>query len=404
MASAGSIQKAGVTSWKLTVSGGFDGAGKRVRHTKTVHCTSETQAKKELALFVSEIERGEISTSGKMTLDEYFDYWKKNHATKNLASTTLVTYEHIFKRISQALGHKRIDKIEPIHLNSLFANLQEPIKVTSSGEPEMLSIATIKKHHELLSIMFNRAVKWNLIPYNPITRIEIPKQKRKPKKIYNQEELGKFLILLEEEPIKYQLMVNLALTGSLRREEIFGLEWSHIDLENNTVQINQAAVYIPGQPILLKDTKTTSSNRLISISESVNALIKRHKVEQSTQELKLGDKWITDDEHNFVFTTWNGTISHPHSVNNWLKKFIVKNDLPHVSIHDFRHMNASYLIIAGTDIRTIAGKLGHSKASFTMDTYAHLIKSAEKETANVMDILLKQITEKEKIAQKKQAK
>ena len=371
MASAGSVQKAGESSWKLTVSGGFDGAGKRIRHTKTVHCTSETQAKKELALFVAEIARGEISTSGKMTLDEYFDYWKKNHAIKNLATTTLSNYEYVFKRISQALGHKRIDKIEPIHLNSFFANMQEPIKVTSSGESETLSIATIKKHYELLSIMFNRAVKWNLISYNPITRIEIPKQKRKLKELYTQEELGKFLILLEKEPIKYQVMVNLALTGSLRREEMFGLEWPHIDLENNTIQISQAAVYVPGQPILLKDTKTTSSNRLISISESVSAMIERHKVEQSIQNAEIGDKLIKDEKHSFVFTTWNGTIAHPHSVNNWLRKFIAKNNLPHVSIHDFRHMNASYLILAGTDIRTVAGKLGHSKTSFTLDTYAH---------------------------------
>ena len=47
VASAGNIQKAGENPWKLTVSGGFDGAGKRIRYTKTVHCTSEQAAQKE---------------------------------------------------------------------------------------------------------------------------------------------------------------------------------------------------------------------------------------------------------------------------------------------------------------------------------------------------------------------
>lgn len=398
------IKKRGESSYLLTVTAGYDGSGKQICHTKTVTANSPREAEKQYGLFLAEIEKGLIATSGKMTLIEFFDYWKINHATKNLAATTLATYEHIFKRISQALGHKRLDKIEPIHLNAFFTNLQEPIKETSSGETVTLSAATIKKHYELLSIMFNRAVKWNLIPYNPITRIELPKQKRKPTIIYNQEELGVFLILLEKQPIKYQLMIALALTCSLRREEIFGLEWEHIDLEKNTLHIIQASVYVPGLGIILKDTKTRSSNRLISISESVSAMFKRHKIEQATQQLKLGDKWFKDEKHNFLFTTWNGQQGHPHSVNSWLKRFIKDNDLPPISIHAFRHMNASYLIMSGVDIRTVAGKLGHSKPSVTMDIYSHLIKSAERETANIMDTFLQEVTEKAKSVQKKQVK
>ena len=117
-------------------------------------------------------------------------------------------------------------------------------------------------------------------------------------------------------------MVLLALTASFRREEIFGLEWRHIDLDNHIIHIEQAAIYIPQQGIILKETKTHSSNRVVSISESMGAMLKKHKVEEAAKQLELGDKWIKDEDHNFVFTTWNGTIAHPHSVNTWLKKFI----------------------------------------------------------------------------------
>ena len=404
MASAGSVQQAGKSSWKLTVSGGFDGSGKRIRHTKTVKCTSEQQAKKELALFVAEIEKGQISTSGKMTLIDFFDYWKTNHAIKNLSPMTLSTYEHIFKRISHALGRKRIDKIEPIHLNAFFTNLQEPILTDKEGNPAHMAPATIKKHHELLSIMFNKAVKWNLIPYNPITRIETPKLKRTPKKIYDQDTLGKFLLLLANEPIKYQIMVLLALTASFRREEIFGLEWRHIDLDNHTIHIEQAAIYVPQQGIILKETKTHSSNRVVSISESMVTMLKKHKAEEAAKQLELGDKWLKGEDHSFVFTTWNGTTAHPHSVNTWLKKFIASNDLPNIGIHAFRHMNATYLIMGGVDIRTVAGKLGHAKPSVTMDIYSHLVKSAEKETTNIMDKFIRETTENARLKEKKQAK
>jgi len=423
MASNGSVQKSGKNSWKLTVSGGFDGSGKRIRHTKTVHVADgsldvqEKQARKQLALFIAEIEKGQVATSGKMTLTQFYEFWKKNYAIKKHEATTLSYNDFIFRRIKEAFGQKRLDKIEPKHLLSFYSNLAEPgIKTiqqkkdaTEPPPAESLSTSTIRKHHDLLSSLFSCAVKWNMLPYNPADRVEPPKVKRKPKEIYNQDELGCFLEAMEDEQIKYRLMVLLALTGSLRREEIFGLQWEHIDFENNAIHIDQASVYIPGD-IVTKDTKSKSSNRFISIPASVMTLLKQHKAEQSARRLKLGGtakeggKWQGDDkpEHDRVFTQWNGKPSHPHSFNTWVKRFIAKNGLPHISPHIFRHMSASYLIICGTDVRTVSGKLGHAQPSTTMNIYSHLLKSAEQETAHTMESFLQQTTEKAK--QNKQAK
>jgi integrase len=394
------IKKRGADSYLLSVSAGFDAKGKRITHTKTVICTSDREAKKEYARFLVQVEQGQITNSGKMTLNQYFDYWKQNFANNSLAASTMATYEHYFKRINEALGHKRLDKIEPIHLNTFFTNLQEPILRDKEGNSAYLAHASIKKYYALLSIMLNRAVKWNLIPYNPITRIELPRAKRKQRQIYNQEELGRFLVLLENEPLKYQIMILLALTGGLRREEIVALEWQHIDLKENAVSIEQAAVYVPKKGIILKDTKTASSNRKITISAGIISMLKRHKIEQATRQLELGDKWLKDEGHNFIFTTWNGKQAHPHGLNSWLKRFVKNNHLPAVNVHAFRHMSASYLIVQGVDIRTVAGKLGHNNPSTTMDIYAHLVKSAEKETANIMDNFIQDTILK---AKKKQA-
>ena len=51
-------------------------------------------------------------------------------------------------------------------------------------------------------------------------------------------------------------------------------------------------------------------------------------------------------------------------------------------------MNATYLIMAGIDIRTVAGKLGHTKTSTTVDTYAQFVQAAEKGSANTMEVFL----------------
>lgn len=38
----------------------------------------------------------------------------------------------------------------------------------------------------------------------------------------------------------------------------------------------------------------------------------------------------------------------------------------------------------GVDIKTVSGMLGHFSAGFTLDTYAHVTTSAQKEAAQTM--------------------
>ena len=75
-------------------------------------------------------------------------------------------------------------------------------------------------------------------------------------------------------------------------------------------------------------------------------------------------------------------------MNCWLKRFIKARDFPKISPHSFRHMAATYLITAGVDLRTVAGKLGHANSTTTQLVYSHLMRHAETETATVMDSIL----------------
>ncbi|WP_370516740.1 tyrosine-type recombinase/integrase [Sporomusa sp. KB1] len=59
--------------------------------------------------------------------------------------------------------------------------------------------------------------------------------------------------------------------------------------------------------------------------------------------------------------------------------------MDHISPHSFRHMAASFLIRSGVDIRTVSAKLGHARTSTTTDIYAHVIQSAEQQTADIME-------------------
>lgn len=87
---------------------------------------------------------------------------------------------------------------------------------------------------------------------------------------------------------------------------------------------------------------------------------------------------------NYVFTSWDGSDLHPHASGNWLRRFCKEHRLPNIVTHVFRHLSATFLISAGTDVRTVSGKLGHANTRTTLTVYAHLLRSSEQETANIM--------------------
>ena len=303
----GSIEQRGADSFRLIVSGGLDGSGKQIKHTKTVRGITREQADTEMALFIADIEKGNIATSGKMTLDQLFEYWLKNYAEGRHAPKTIAGNKALFKRIKTALGNKRIDKVEPKHLLAFYQNLSEAgiredpnkdrrkNKKPETETPEetkniekrpakdTLSPNTIKKYHILLHTLFEKATQWQFIAYNPASKVEPPKTERFEKVIYDEETTGKFLLLLEKEPLKNKTMALLALSTGLRRGEMFGLQWKHIDFENKTVKIEQASQYLPGKGIFLKDPKNEGSKRIITISANIAALLKQYKAKKNSE-------------------------------------------------------------------------------------------------------------------------
>lgn len=61
-------------------------------------------------------------------------------------------------------------------------------------------------------------------------------------------------------------------------------------------------------------------------------------------------------------------------------RFLKKNNMPHTTVHSFRHFYASALIHSGVDIVTVSKSLGHANVTTKGNVYAHAIRSAD-ETA-----------------------
>ncbi len=95
---------------------------------------------------------------------------------------------------------------------------------------------------------------------------------------------------------------------------------------------------------------------------------------------------LTADSSNIIAS--RKVAISPDSVNNMLKRLLVRADIPKIRFHDLRHTFATITLQNGVDIKTVSGMLGHFSDGFTLDTYAHVTTSAQKEAADTMGNVL----------------
>jgi integrase len=276
-----------------------------------------------------------------------------------------------------------------------FENSLRRDGIRKDGRPGGLSERTILHHHRILSVIFNTAVQWGILKENPVSRVKPPRVPKKKAPSYNEEQTAAMMDALEEEPLKYQAMVHLALATGLRRGEMMGLEWSDLDFEKGTLEVSRASQYLPRKGVFAKDPKNEESKRLIALPEATLRLLKTYKAEWNKQRLKVGDLWQNSDR---LFVTWDGRPAHPDTPSSWFPEFLGRHGLPHLNFHGLRHTSASLLIYQGIDIKAVSSRLGHSRTSTTVDIYAHALRRADEAAADIMNSIVANTADKKRDA------
>ncbi len=67
------------------------------------------------------------------------------------------------------------------------------------------------------------------------------------------------------------------------------------------------------------------------------------------------------------------------------------HDIPVIPIHALRHINATFMVASGVDIKTASQRLGHSSTTMTMVIYTHMLKEKKKSAASALDGYLHEV-------------
>lgn len=234
-------------------------------------------------------------------------------------------------------------------------------------------------------MVFKYALSVGIIDSDPMSLVSLPvieEDEEKNENFYDRDELVIFLEQMKKKypMIRYTLFHLLAYTG-LRKGEALNLTWGDIDFENQMLSVNKTMAAGENNKLILQKPKTKSSFRKISLDDTtIDVLIKwKNKQAEDFKLLK-----IPVNKKSLIFSIEQGEFIYPRTPQSWLDSFYNKNPkLTRITPHGFRHTHASLLFEAGATMKQVQTRLGHTTIKTTMNVYTHVIKSAEKETAEL---------------------
>lgn len=219
------------------------------------------------------------------------------------------------------------------------------------------------------------ALRMELIGRNPCDAVTRPTVHRSDAKALTTDEIAKLLGAVRG--ARWEPFVTLALSTGCRRGELCGLSWSDYDAEKATLTIRHSLSQTKAG-VVLKAPKTNQVRTLPLSRMAIDAL-KAQRVLQAKERLAAGISYRNDDA---IFADESGQRVTPMAATCAFDRIARKAGISTTRLHDLRHTAATTLLLAGIDVRTTAGVLGHSSPAITLSTYAHLMPEAQRDAVD----------------------
>jgi integrase len=223
---ASSIYWSGYDScWVGRVTMGVRDDGRPDR--RTIKRKKETDAIRAVCDLEKQRDSGRVTKSGRAwTVEKWSTHWVENIAAPVVRRTTMVGYRSsVYNHLVPGVGAHRLDKLQPEHLETLYAALQKPKEQKGKG----LSAGTVHLAHRTIRVALNEAVRRRHITENPAKVAKPPRIDEEEIVPFTVEESRR--ILDASQHVRNGARFVVALTLGLRRGEALGLKWPDIDIQ-----------------------------------------------------------------------------------------------------------------------------------------------------------------------------
>ncbi|MGL5745398.1 MAG: tyrosine-type recombinase/integrase [Cetobacterium sp.] len=319
--------------------------------------TKKAALEYELAVLTSP--RVDKNTNTASTFADMCNLYLDDISCRVKASTANLRKVVLTQRIIPYFKTSKFSEISPSDIRT-FQNLL--LRDTNYSQTYLRLI------NSTLTAVFNYAVKFHDLSYNPVSKAGTIGKLRTEISIWTIDDFKRVSAEAEERFDIYTILNLLFYTG-MRIGELLALEYGDIDFKKKTIKINKTLSRINSED-LITPPKTESSNRDIMINDSLLEILKIYT--RKIYALKMETRLFT---------------LHQTNIRKQIKKFALRVDVKEIRIHDLRHSHASLLIHLGVNPLAISKRLGHEKVDTTLNVYSHLYPDSSEKIIALLEEL-----------------
>lgn len=344
------------------------------------------------------------------TFNEVWAYYKKNVASGQ-APSTQDKHDSVWRNhFADEFGNRDMNSVTVAEINSFLIRKYN----TPNSKGEYLSYAYLESFIKLFFLLYGIANRWEKIDTDKFAQMFIIKggkitmppikqkdaEKQKEVKVYEQYQLAAIEAALKDTDAYIPFL--LGFYCGLRIGECFGLMWDDINWHTKELRVNKQMQIIKGVTYL-RPTKTKAGCRTIDVPPVVmDALQELHRKQFKKPSAKFrankSEKVILsidgkqaeiiggDFINRRVTGPFEGCIMTPNCMKMYAKEIELSEQI-HFEYHSLRRTHITQLINNGVPLKEVAKRVGHSKVSTTLKSYA----GSTEETKQIMRDGLKKL-------------
>jgi integrase len=234
----------------------------------------------------------------------------------------------------------------------------------------------IRSRHGVLRSALSQAVRWEWVGDNVASRSRLRQPRRATRGSMSVDEVRSVITAAREIDPAASVALRLAAVAGCRRAELAALRWD--DLEDQRLTIDSSVTQrrgAEGDSELLDEPTKTANRRTVHLDPATVA---------ETVALRHQREVVSP----YMFSFDAGPAPASRIGWWWSRARAIAGIDPSWRLHDLRHWSATVAISSGTDVRTVAGRLGHANAAMTLRVYAHSVEAADRTLGEQLGVLL----------------
>jgi integrase len=300
----------------------------------------------------AKVERGEIRDSNERGYrDNIKNHIRPRLGNRKLAELRGIDFTRAYAAIvadreaeivaAQETNRRYVEQAEAVNAARRARGMTRMLAPKRVAVPRPVSPASVARIHAVVSGALGDAVP-DLIPRSVAADAKLPRATRRKVRPPTPEAYGALLDAIEAD--RWYPLILVAGHSGLRRGELAGLKWEHIDLSTGRIVLGPQRTSV-GYQVVEREAKTEAGDeRIVWLDPDTLAVVKAWKAQQNRERLAWGEAYHGS---GYVFAREDGQPLHPDRITKVAKRTLVRHGLASSKLHDLRHFRASALISTG---------------------------------------------------------